>query len=259
MASVFQPPPTWALPILVDEATQKAIFNPIWLKWFVDLTSSLTGTGGGAGTGDVIGPAGATNGALALYDGTTGKLLKAAASLGTTVKVLHGNASGVPTFSPVDLSSDVTGNLVGGQRSLSTNYISGTGTAGVDNTAQTVVTVAIAANTLTQVGDQLQLLSYWRGDTGAAITGTLALNGGTVGNTTDAGGTALQLCETWLQYVDATHANVLEYEAGALGAVSAANVAGFNWAASQNLTLAQNAIVANHIVVFSLTAEALFK
>jgi hypothetical protein len=42
----FQPPPTWALPILVDERTQKAIFNPIWLKWFVDLTQVLDAAGG---------------------------------------------------------------------------------------------------------------------------------------------------------------------------------------------------------------------
>lgn len=45
MTSRFQPPPTWALPILVDEKTQKAIFNPIWLKWFVDLTAQLGGSG----------------------------------------------------------------------------------------------------------------------------------------------------------------------------------------------------------------------
>lgn len=32
--------------------------------------------GGGGGSGDVVGPASATNNALALYDGTTGKLLK---------------------------------------------------------------------------------------------------------------------------------------------------------------------------------------
>ena len=46
----FQPPPTWALPILIDEGTKQAIFNPIWLKWFVDLTSviSSVGTGGTA-------------------------------------------------------------------------------------------------------------------------------------------------------------------------------------------------------------------
>ena len=43
----FQPPPTWALPVLVDEKTQKSIFNPIWLKWFVDLTSVISSIGSG--------------------------------------------------------------------------------------------------------------------------------------------------------------------------------------------------------------------
>lgn len=43
----FQPPPTWALPILVDDRTQKAIFNPIWLKWFVDLTGVISSIGSG--------------------------------------------------------------------------------------------------------------------------------------------------------------------------------------------------------------------
>lgn len=42
----FQPPPTWALPVLVDERTQKSIFNPVWLKWFVDLTQVLNAAGG---------------------------------------------------------------------------------------------------------------------------------------------------------------------------------------------------------------------
>ena len=51
MSNKFQPPPTWALPILVDEKTQKAIFNPVWLKWFVDISANLgssTSTGGAA-------------------------------------------------------------------------------------------------------------------------------------------------------------------------------------------------------------------
>jgi len=52
MAGVFQPPPTWALPVIVDEMTGKAIFNPVWLRWFVDFSANV-GTGG-AGSGSVI-------------------------------------------------------------------------------------------------------------------------------------------------------------------------------------------------------------
>lgn len=46
----FQPPPTWALPILVEERTGRATFNPVWLKWFVDLTAVINASGGGGGT-----------------------------------------------------------------------------------------------------------------------------------------------------------------------------------------------------------------
>lgn len=45
----FQPPPTWALPILVDEDSGKATFNPVWIKWFVDLTAVINASGGGGG------------------------------------------------------------------------------------------------------------------------------------------------------------------------------------------------------------------
>ena len=39
--------------------------------------------GGGGGSGDVVGPASATDGAVALFDGATGKLLKVGGTLGT--------------------------------------------------------------------------------------------------------------------------------------------------------------------------------
>ena len=48
--SQFQPPPTWALPIVVEERTGKAQFNPIWLKWFLDLSGVLGTLGAGSGT-----------------------------------------------------------------------------------------------------------------------------------------------------------------------------------------------------------------
>lgn len=50
--SAFQPPPTYALPVLVDEKTGRAQFNPIWLKWFVDLGGALTALGAGSGNAD---------------------------------------------------------------------------------------------------------------------------------------------------------------------------------------------------------------
>jgi len=52
MATAFQPPPTYALPILVDEKTGRAQFSPIWLKWFVDMAQVLSSFGGGSGSAD---------------------------------------------------------------------------------------------------------------------------------------------------------------------------------------------------------------
>lgn len=45
----FQPPPTYALPVLVDEKTGQSQFNPIWLNWFIDLVGVVNASGGGAG------------------------------------------------------------------------------------------------------------------------------------------------------------------------------------------------------------------
>jgi hypothetical protein len=52
MATAFQPPPTYALPIIVDERTGRAQFSPIWLKWFVDMAQVLSSFGGGSGSAD---------------------------------------------------------------------------------------------------------------------------------------------------------------------------------------------------------------
>lgn len=47
--ATFQPPPTYADPVLVDEKTKKGKFNPIWLKWFLDLVAFVNASGGGGG------------------------------------------------------------------------------------------------------------------------------------------------------------------------------------------------------------------
>lgn len=47
--TVFPPPPTYAEPTLVDPRTGKAQFNPIWLKWFVDVAQILNALGAASG------------------------------------------------------------------------------------------------------------------------------------------------------------------------------------------------------------------
>lgn len=82
----FQPPPTYAPLGLesVDPATgeKRLAINPLWLKWFLDIAGLITDAGGGGDNGalgDVRGPSVAVDGTFALFDKTTGKLLKGSA------------------------------------------------------------------------------------------------------------------------------------------------------------------------------------
>jgi len=49
--STFNPPPTYANPVITDETTGKAQFNPIWLKWFLDVANFVSANGGGGAVG----------------------------------------------------------------------------------------------------------------------------------------------------------------------------------------------------------------
>lgn len=49
MATSFEPPPTYADVVLVDQATKAARFNPIWLGWFVKLAGFVSESGGAGG------------------------------------------------------------------------------------------------------------------------------------------------------------------------------------------------------------------
>ena len=146
------------------------------------------------------------------------------------------------------------GNIAGAVFCLPTNFVSGVGVAGADGTAQTIKTIVMPKNTLTQLGDRIRIRCYWKGDTGTAITGTLKLNGVTVGTKTDSGAASFEVNEAWLHYIDATHANIIE-SGDPPGAASDNNVAGFNWAASQNVEISQDNIGNNHIVVFFLCVD----
>jgi len=42
----IQPPPTYEMPVQIDEDTKKARFSANWLKWFIDLTGILNAAGG---------------------------------------------------------------------------------------------------------------------------------------------------------------------------------------------------------------------
>lgn len=42
-ATTFEPPPTYAEVVLFDKDGKNPRFNPIWLKWFVDVAAFLSG------------------------------------------------------------------------------------------------------------------------------------------------------------------------------------------------------------------------
>lgn len=50
MSVIFEPPPTYAEVVVYDKDGKNARFNPIWLKWFVDIAALLTTSGGGGGS-----------------------------------------------------------------------------------------------------------------------------------------------------------------------------------------------------------------
>jgi len=147
----------------------------------------------------------------------------------------------------------------GAHTSNAATYVSGTGTAGTANTAMTVKTQTLAANTLTQLGDRVRIRVYFFAAGAAPITaaGKVGPAGSEVTccDVTHTGGTASGLVETWMHYIDNTHANIIEQEVGALGAITAINVAGFTWNASQNVIVTQSATAANYITVYGIFVD----
>lgn len=190
-----------------------------------------------------------TNVTLTLGGSPTTALINAASITAGWTGVLAGSRGGTG-YSSVKAAGIAYG--------LSTNYISGTGTAGADNTAQTVKTISVPANTLTQVGDQLHIRIFWRADTGTGVIGTITLNGVSVGFTTSGTITETSFLDTYLSYVDSTHANIRAFGRASGGGfnynstVSVENTAGFDWTIAQDLDFDQSAVLANHAVVFEM-------
>ena len=136
----------------------------------------------------------------------------------------------------------------------STTYVSGTGTAGVDNTAQTILTRVFNANIMSQLGDRIRVRAYYQATGGSAIIGTIKINGVTV-TSLSASATNLQVVEAWLHYIDNTHANIIENVNGGLGSTSAINVAGFSWDTIQNVIFTQNQVTNQHLVIYFLAVD----
>lgn len=85
---------------------------------------SPLGNAPGTGNGDVVGPASATDGATATYDGTTGKLLKDGVVLGTVATLDSGTGSGAVPLVGTKSSTETLAGLV--EKSTSAENVTGT-------------------------------------------------------------------------------------------------------------------------------------
>ncbi|MDD5265375.1 MAG: hypothetical protein PHU43_11150, partial [Candidatus Bipolaricaulis sp.] len=88
--------------VSLDATDQYAmlLYDATLAKWV------MVGGSGAGGVGDVVGPAGVTDNTVALFDGATGKLIKATADNVTTTHALFTNA-GAPAFRAI-ASTDAT-------------------------------------------------------------------------------------------------------------------------------------------------------
>lgn len=158
---------------------------------------------------------------------------------------------GYPTLggTPVPFASGAVAN----------NYISGSGTGGTDNTAQTVKSIVLAANSLSAATPRIKISAFVALSGAGPVNALVSLNGTSVGGSFSITGSHGAWLELFLSYVDATHVNV----SGAFGdeglsvvsATPQANRAGFSHTGAQTIILAQAAVVASHLVVFELCAE----
>jgi len=144
------------------------------------------------------------------------------------------------------------------------SYVSGTGTAGVDNTAQTVKSITLKANSLNAVGRRIRIsLLYASVGAGAGLWAT-QLNGVVfdLSQTAAAGRTLEQVFE--ISYVDNTHANIINKgisgyntAAGFFGTQAQVNIAGFNFAVDQTLAVTQTQVASYHLTVYEIVVEQL--
>ena len=139
-------------------------------------------------------------------------------------------------------------------------YVSATGADGTANTAETVLTRTLPANSLKEIGDRIRIRTWFVAQTGPSIITTTSLGPSgsevDVGDVTHTGGAAFDLTESWVHYIDNTHGNLIEQEAGVgIGNLTAVNVSGFTWNAEQNIIVAQSAVAAQYITVYGVFVD----
>jgi hypothetical protein len=145
-------------------------------------------------------------------------------------------------------------------KTTTATFVSATGAIGTVNTAETVLTRSIPANALKAIGDRIRIRTWFVAQAGPSIVTKTSLGPDgsevAVGDVTHTGGAAFDLTESWVHYIDNTHGNIIEQEAGAgIGNLTAVNVPGFIWNAEQNIIVAQSAVAAQFITVYGLFVD----
>ena len=130
--STFQPPPTYAEVVLYDKNTKdveelikSAKFNPIWLKWFLDLSQNLSTAGAGSVTAVTAGSP------LSSTGGNTPNI-----TLSGTVPI--GNGGTGNTTGTATVNANLTGPITSTGNATAVAAQTGTGTTFVMDTGPTI-------------------------------------------------------------------------------------------------------------------------
>ena len=174
------------------------------------------------------------------------------------------DTNGAGTRGLAVLTESGTKFLLGGQaasRTLSVggldaiSYVDATGTAGTDNTAQTVKSITLAADSCTAVGRGIRIRVVYT-TTGTTVRLTLKLNGQTVKLATALAASEVGSFEVVVHYTAATTGLV----SGTANAANTASTVGaaltsLDWTATQAILVSQDAVVGEHAVVNVLAVE----
>jgi len=151
---------------------------------FDGTTLNIPQYSGGGGSGDVVGPASATDGAPALFDGTTGKLLKNSTPTGTGNPVLQT----APTF-----ATSITGSYLTASEILITdgskNIVSAP-VATYPSLTELTYVKGVTSAIQTQIDTKEAALTFSTGLTRTVNTITANISTGIAGSQTIYGGTA---------------------------------------------------------------------